>query len=198
MFNSLKGVISGKTSDSLYLDTGSIEWVLEASAGTLSKLPAPGREARVYTYLHHKEDSMQLFGFYSLKERELFLNLITVSGVGPKGARKILSGVTVESFLKALETEDVKALSRLPGLGTKTAQKIILQLKGKLITPDDDVSASSGLSELAESLVAMGFDKRKTLKILKDLEQDSALSALPEHKKEQETLRRAIVELSSQ
>jgi len=198
VFNSLKGVISGKTSDSLYLDTGSIEWVLEASAGTLSQLPSLGQEARVFTYLHHKEDSMQLFGFYSLKERELFLNLITVSGVGPKGARKILSGVTVESFLQALEQEDVKALSRLPGLGTKTAQKIILQLKGKLISPDEEIPTSGSISELAESLVSMGFDKKKTLKVLKDLEQDSALSALPDHKKEQETLRRAIVELSSQ
>lgn len=198
MFNSLKGVVSGKTADTLLLDTGSIEWALEVSAGTLSKVPPPGKEVRLYTYLHHKEDAMQLYGFYSMKERELFLNLITVSGVGPKGARKILSGVTVESFLNSLEQEDVKALSRLPGLGTKTAQKIILQLKGKLITPEEESTTTEAMGELAESLVNMGFDKRKTLKVIKVLEEDKQIAGLSKEKREQEILRRAIVELSSQ
>jgi len=115
MFNSLKGIVTGKTAEHLYLETSGIEWALESSATTLSQIASPGQEARVFTYLHHREDSMVLFGFATTGERDLFLNLISVSGVGPKAARKILSGISVNDFIEALEAEDLKTLTRLPG-----------------------------------------------------------------------------------
>jgi len=200
MFNSLKGIVTGKTADHLYLETSGIEWALESSATTLSQIASPGQEAKVFTYLHHREDSMLMFGFATMAERELFLNLISVSGVGPKAARKILSGISVDAFIDALEAEDVKTLTRLPGLGTKTAQKIILQLRGKLIQIEEEPTkegSPSANNEWVTALVAMGFDKKRSVKTISSLEKEESLNALPKEKKEQEIMRRAIVELSS-
>jgi Holliday junction DNA helicase RuvA len=125
------------------------------------------------------------------------MNLITVSGLGPKGARKLLSGVSVDSFIQALEQEDVKALTKLPGLGAKTAGKIILQLRGKLIHLDQDTSISSDDNEWVQSLSAMGFDRKQAEKIVTRLLNHEDLQDLPAVKKEQEIIRRAIMELSS-
>jgi len=200
MFNSLKGIVTGKTAEHLYLETSGIEWALESSATTLSQIASPGQEARVFTYLHHREDSMVLFGFATTGERDLFLNLISVSGVGPKAARKILSGISVNDFIEALEAEDLKTLTRLPGLGKKTAQKIVLQLRGKLIDAEEIPSKAGSTpvnNEWVSALVAMGFDKKRCIQTVAALEKDESLNALPTDKKEQEIMRRAIVELSS-
>lgn len=193
MFNSIKGLVTGKSENRLYLENQGIEWSLEISLVSLSKLPSLGQEARVYTYLHHKEDIMTLYGFESEIERTLFLNLISVSGVGPKGAIRILSGISVKDFMLHLEQEDVKNLSKLPGLGTKTAQKIILQLKGKLITSEE---STGPVSDLVEALSSMGFDKKKAQLIVKNLEREDDIRMLPKEVQEQEIMRRAIMELS--
>jgi Holliday junction DNA helicase RuvA len=197
LFNSIKGIITHKSAHSIHLENHGIEWILETSATTLSTTPAIGETLRIYTYMHHREDQLLLFGFSSLKERELFMNLITVSGLGPKGARKLLSGVSVDSFIQALEQEDVKALNKLPGLGAKTAGKIILQLRGKLIHLDQDTSISSDDNEWVQSLSAMGFDRKQAEKIVTRLLNHEDLQDLPAVKKEQEIIRRAIMELSS-
>ncbi len=199
MINSLKGIITEKNSGSVCIENQGVEWILEASAVTISSVPSVGSEGKLYTWLYHKEDAMNLYGFASRNERFLFLDLISVSGVGPKGALKILSAARTDQIIQYLEEENLDGLASLPGLGKKTAQKILLQLRGKL-TWDD--SASAGVpagpgSELIESLTAMGFDKRQVQTVIRNLLSDESLQALNDDKREQEILRRAIVELSS-
>ena len=200
MINSLRGTITEKKPHSLCLEIQGVEWQLETSAMTISSTPSIGSEGKLFTWLYHKEDLMALYGFSTKNERYLFLDLISVSGVGPKGALKILSAARADQIVQYLEDENLDGLSSLPGLGKKTAQKILLQLKGKL-TWDGGAGSSSGAggpgAEWIESLVAMGFDKRRVQTVVKNLIKDEGIQSLSEEKKEQEILRRAIVELST-
>jgi Holliday junction DNA helicase RuvA len=159
MFNSLTGEITSKSDERLCLQTAGIEWELIMSRRALDRLPPVGQVARVFTFLLHKEDSMRLYGFSDKAERSLFLDLQKVDGVGPRGALKILSGVDREQFTKALDNDDVEALSGVPGVGKKTAQKIILTLKGKL-TPAVDQQGRSAEDDITTALVGMGFDRK--------------------------------------
>ncbi|MDC7233448.1 MAG: Holliday junction branch migration protein RuvA [Spirochaetales bacterium] len=199
MINSIRGTVSEKGETWICIDNQGMEYQLTASSLSISALPAVGSEARVFTWLYHKEDMMALYGFASQKERFLFLDLISVSGVGPKGAIKILSAVRADQLMMYLEEENLDALASLPGLGKKTAQKILLQLRGKLSWDDPGTpSAHSGPdAEWIESLTAMGFEKRKVVAVVKVLMKSDEIAALSSDKKEQEILRRAIVELSS-
>lgn len=162
MFNSVTGEITFKGEERLFLQTGGVEWELVVSRRALERLPAVGEVARVYTFLLHREDSMKLYGFSEPAERALFLDLQRVEGVGPRGALKVLSGVDRAQFADALDRDDVEALSAVPGIGKKTAQKIILTLKGKL-TPASDGGARTAEDDITTALVGMGFD-RKTAK----------------------------------
>ena len=197
MWNSIKGVITHIGAEVLFLENGGLEWEIEASAATLSKVPRDGSEVRIYTYLQHKDDIMKLYGFSSTREKQLFVSLIGVSGVGPKLGLKILSGMKPDDFISAMDREDVDGLSRIPGLGKKTAQKIILQLRGKLISDDDaPVSASAG-GEIIEALAAMGFDKKNAARTVSRLLESPAIKALEGQVREQEIMRLAIVDLST-
>jgi Holliday junction DNA helicase RuvA len=160
VFNSLTGRVSFKDNESICLSTGGIEWELKTTLQSLKEFPAPGGRATAYVFLYHREDQMKLYGFSGREERSLFLNLIKVDGLGPKLAIKILSAISAAALVTALENEDINTLSSLPGLGKKTAQKVILTLQGKLKRiglQDQD----TGLNEdIINALVGMGFDKR--------------------------------------
>lgn len=197
MWNSIKGVVTHIGAENLYLENGGIEWEMEASSMTLAKLPRGGQEVRVYTYLQHKEDLMKLYGFINPAEKRLFISLISVSGVGPKLALKILSGMKPEELAVSLDREDVDNLSRIPGLGKKTAQKIILALRGKLTTDDEAALAPSGGNELVEALAAMGFDKKSAAKTVLRIMESPACQGLEGAALEQEVMRLAIVDLST-
>jgi len=162
MFNSLTGEITFKGDERLCVQTGGVEWDLTASRRALDRLPPVGQVARIYTHLVHRDDAMRLYGFSDQAERALFLDLQKVEGVGPRGALKMLSGVDREQFAQALDRDDVDALSAVPGVGRKTAQKIILTLKGKL-TPIGETQSRSAEDDISTALVGMGFD-RKTAK----------------------------------
>jgi holliday junction DNA helicase RuvA len=159
MFNSLTGEITVKSEDRLCMQTGGLEWELLVSRKALERLPPVGQVTRVFTHLLHKEDSMRLYGFHDAAERALFLDLQKVDGVGPRGAMKMLSGIEREKFAAALDREDVELLSSVPGIGLKTAQKIILTLRGKL-TPAADREGRSPQDDITTALVGMGFDRR--------------------------------------
>jgi Holliday junction DNA helicase RuvA len=159
MFNSVTGEITFKGDERLCVQTGGVEWDITVSRRALEKLPPVGQVARIYTHLLHREDSMRLYGFSDPAERALFLDLQKVEGVGPRGALRILSGVDRDKFAEALERDDVDALCSLPGIGKRTAQKIILTLKGKL-TPAGESSGRSTEDDIATALVGMGFDRR--------------------------------------
>ncbi|MBI9100782.1 MAG: Holliday junction branch migration protein RuvA [Spirochaetales bacterium] len=194
MWNSITGRITEKGEDSLFLQAGAMEWDLSVSGYTLSKLPSPGNEARIYTYLHHKEDGMRLFGFFDEVERNVFNELLKVGGIGPKGALKILSGISPEGFLRTLDDGDVDGLCRLPGLGKKTAQKIVLSLRGKLTMPEDDDNKVEEHSEIVDSLVNMGFERKQA----KDAVKKATIGVTGSKTQvEGEIFRLALVELSS-
>ena len=159
MFNSIYGTITHKDDSKIFIELNGIEWQIYMPFNSITKLPQTGEAARVYTYLQHSQDSMQLFGFASPRERILFLDLLKVGGIGPRQAVKILSGVEVDNFIRQLDDNDVDALTRLPGLGKKTAQKIILTLRGKLSFEEDSEQASAD-SDIVNALVDMGFDRK--------------------------------------
>ena len=196
MLNSLTGTITHKGNSSFFLENNGIEWDIAASSKTIMQLPSPGNNVRVLTYLHLREDNISIFGFADKKERLLFLELIKISGIGPKQAVKIMSGISADDFISALDTENLSVLSALPGIGQKTAQKIVLAMRGKLLKESSD--AASPFADIIKALSDMGFDYRKAAKTVLDLTEDSEVSSLNDiSEKEKIIMKKAIIALSS-
>jgi holliday junction DNA helicase RuvA len=191
MYNSITGEITFKGEERLCVQTGGVEWEMTVSRKALERLPAVGEVARVFTHLAHKEDSMRLYGFCDTAERALFLDLLKVEGVGPKAALKMLSGVDREQFTRALDNDDVEALSAVPGVGKKTAQKIILALKGKL-TPAAETPGRSAEEDITTALVGMGFDRRTAKAAVTAAGKALAAKNMKGEELERELFRRAI------
>ncbi|MFW5643939.1 MAG: Holliday junction branch migration protein RuvA [Alkalispirochaeta sp.] len=204
MFNTLTGRISGHRYPLVFLTIHGVEWELEVSAATFqSVIAAPhDQDHRIYTHLHVREDILRLYGFWSEMERTAFLELLSVSGIGPRQALKILSGTTVEELGRFLERDDVDGLTRIPGLGKKTAQRLILQLKGHLVVESGggtttEPGAGNLRTELLEALTEMGFDRRRAETVLSSVAQELGTDPhAPDTVHEQELFRRAIVALS--
>ncbi len=196
MFNSLYGTITHKDDTKIFLELNGIEWQIYMPFNSITKLPHSGENARVYTYLQHSQDTMQLFGFAEARERVLFLDLLKVGGIGPKQAIKILSGIEVDSFVKQLDDNDVDALTRLPGLGKKTAQKIILALRGRL-SLEEEHTAKAADSDIVNALVEMGFERKAAEAAVKAAAEEDEAKNAAEAEKEQIIFRRAIIMLSS-
>ncbi|MDR1104961.1 MAG: Holliday junction branch migration protein RuvA [Treponema sp.] len=194
MFNSIRGILTEKRGDGVFILTGGVEWEISVPATDAAALPAAGEEARIFTWLFHREDQMKIFGFQNEIRRGTFLELLKVEGIGPKAAVKIMSGIGQEDLERALETEDLARLELVPGLGKKTAQKMILALKGKLAKPAPE-QAASPWGELAEALARMGYDRRAASEAL--AKADAALDAgIRGAEREKELFREAIVNLS--
>ena len=170
MFNSISGTITGKQNDSVYLRSGGMEWDIAAPATDIARLPPMGEKARLFTWLYHREDQMKLYGFAAEERRDTFLELLKVEGIGPKAAIKIMGGIGQEELELALENEDLARLEAVPGLGRKTAQKIILALKGKLVKAKAAVDGPYG--DLVDALAGMGYDRRAAAEALGRAEGD--------------------------
>ncbi len=200
MIQSVYGKVTGYGLNSLYLRSGNIEWDLTVSNFLIEKIGSSSDEVRVFTYLHHKEDTMQLFGFYSAEEREAFLQLISVSGVGPKLGIKILSGMPLHDLMETLDAGDVTKLSSVKGLGAKGAQKIILALREKLRlkedTPTQATSAGGQFTVPLEALIQMGFNRKSALTTLKDLAAEHSPVGMSESAYEDLLFREALLRLS--
>ena len=194
MFNSIRGKITEKTGESVYITCGGIEWDITMPAIDISRMKPTGDECRVFTWLYHREDQMRMFGFVTEERRAAFLELLKVEGIGPKGAIKILSGIDQDDLEKALETEDLARLEAVPGLGKKTAQKMILTLKGKLTFAK--AIPATPYNELAEALTGMGFDRKAAIDALSRAEADLP-PGTPASEKEKLLFKQAIVYLSS-
>jgi Holliday junction DNA helicase RuvA len=160
MFNSLYGAVTGASGDTLYLLTGGLEWEIAMPANDIQSLPAADGDCRIFTWLYHREDQMRLFGFADEIRRNTFLELLKIEGIGPKGALKIMGGITQAEFERALETEDLARLEAVPGLGKKTAQKMLLSLKGKLVHAPANSAPASPYGDLVEALAEMGYERR--------------------------------------
>ena len=206
MFNSLTGTITGKFPNTVYLDTHGIEWDISVPDSTLDSLPPVGQTGRVYTWLYHREDMMKLYGFASVKERNLFFDLLKVDGVGAKGAVKILSNIAGAQLVEALDSGNIAALEKVPGVGKKTAAKMMLALKGRL-TLDSSIpgqSSRSGknteFSDVITSLSNMGYDRRECEqtvdRIVAELVSDAVFAGKNREGKEEQLFRRALVELA--
>ena len=204
MFNSLTGIITGKFPKQLLLDTHGIEWDLCVPDSNLELFPPVGSEAKVYTWLQHTDVLMTLFGFATADERTLFLDLLKVDGVGPRGAVKIMSSASSSRLLEVLERGDVEMLEKIPGVGKKTAGKMMLQLKGKLTLSQTSnvvrVEKPAAFADVIDSLASMGYEKRlveqKVAVLAETLNTDPAFASKSQKEKEDLIFRRAIVELA--
>lgn len=209
MINAVIGQLVYASAQTAIILGGSVEFELVISSQTATKLSnlqgSERNNVRILTWLQHREDGMTLFGFLDEEERRLFLELIKVNGIGPKQAMKILSGVRAHDFIRALDQNDLSFLSKIPGLGAKTSQKIILALCDTLVfteeasKPQNVVSGSSKkYQDIIDALVEMGYDKKKVLdcvaKLLKDNEE--FVSSHENSAIEEWLFRKAIVALS--
>lgn len=198
MFNSITGIITAKFPQTVYILTSGIEWDLSIPDTDLNELPVVGKEAKIYTWLYHREDSMKIFGFSSSESRSVFLDLLKVDGVGPKAALKILTNIPYKNLAQALDNEDLSVLESVSGIGKKTAQKMMLALKGKLTFEAEEKKSKSKEIEWEDVIIAlssMGYDKKDCEQTIIKLEKklDPSLSRSV---KEETLFRQAIVELA--
>lgn len=184
MIHYIKGELIALEEDKVIVDVGGVGYGIFMSVHSMSMLPQAGREVRIYTYLNVKEDAMQLFGFLTRDDLRVFKLLIGVNGIGPKGGQAILSVLSPDDLRFAVMSNDVKAICAAPGIGKKTAEKLILELKDKLRLEDalDHPAQGAGASgagggaysevqsEAVQALVALGYGSTEALKAVKKVE----------------------------
>lgn len=174
MIGSVRGQILSKTPPQLTVEVAGIGYEVEAPMSTFFLLPNVGEQVRLLTHLVVREDAHILYGFATEDERRLFRSLIKVSGVGPKMALALLSGVSVEAFGRCVQNQDIDALTRIPGIGRKTAERLIVEMKDR-ITPHMDVAfaatasgaAANPEAEAFGALVALGYRPAEATRLLK-------------------------------
>ena len=176
MIGFLRGSVAGRTTDGCFLDVAGVGYRLACSATTLAALPAEGREVRLWTHLHVREDALSLFGFATESEQRIFEALLGVNGVGPKVALQVCSAFTPDALRKALVTDDVAAISSVPGIGKKTAQRMILDLKEKLALPDLEIVGTrpDALSKARSALENLGYSAGEVRVALSESAPDDA------------------------
>jgi len=184
MIGFLRGRLAAKNPPTLLVDVGGVGYEVEAPMSTFYVLPAVGEPVSLHTHLVVREDAHVLFGFGSEGERRLFRGLLKISGVGPKLALGILSGASVEDFLRTIEAEDVAMLTRIPGIGRKTAERVIIEMRDsvkKLSLPAQDGALGSSFaapataqSEAFAALVALGYKPPEITRLLRLAEEPGA------------------------
>lgn len=190
----LDGTLAGKTLANAIIDVGGVGFCVNMSQATLSKLPETGSRVQVHTYMHVTDSAISLFGFLSDDEKVLFERLIGVSGVGPKMALAALSTFSPKALADAIAAQDVTQVSKIPGVGKKTAQRIILELKGSLDEGLGSLFSSEvnvieeRLNGTTEALLSMGFSSA---------EAELALKGAPEGATEQALLQYALKRLGT-
>jgi Holliday junction DNA helicase RuvA len=190
MIGRLRGVVAEKRGERVLLDVGGVGYEIAVPPRVLVELPGIGEEAVVHTHLHVREDAMAVFGFSTEDQRDLFRILLGVSGVGPKVALAILSTMTPDDLRRAVVTEDAAALTAVPGIGKRSAQKLMLELRPKLELPDADLGPSqSPLAEVRAALEGLGYQTEEIR---------GAMAQLPETDEVESLLRHALQELGRQ
>lgn len=184
MISFIRGRVAGKDGVSVIIDTGSIGYEVFMTSGDLERI-GKGEELKLHTFFHVREDAMQLYGFLSADDLRMFRLLLGVNGIGPKAAMGILSGITSDELRFAVLSDDVKTISGAPGIGKKTAQKLILELRDKLNLKDAFDQKFSGVQkaeaavadgtpgagqEAVEALVALGYSSTDALRAVRQAE----------------------------
>lgn len=182
MYSYIRGIVTEQEENAIVVEAGGIGYRIFTPAQTFRSLPRMGEEVKVYTYLYLREDAMLLYGFLSRGDLNFFKLLLGVSGIGPKGAVAILSVMTTDDLRFAILGEDAKAIAKAPGIGAKTAQRLILELKDKVSLEDafesklekninqpaDSLSAAK--NDAVAALVALGYSSTEALKALNTAE----------------------------
>ena len=184
LINSINGVLFSKSPTEAIIDIGGIRFKIHITVATYEVLPKKGDSVDILTHLHVKEDILDLYGFKDGDERELFFNLNLISGIGPRSAMNILSGTNPMEFKSRIIDGDVKSLTVIPGIGAKTAKRIIVELKEKfetdVINKNDLGLVDNGdnkiIKDAANALQSLGYKSNQVNKILKDLELSGELS----------------------
>ena len=180
----VKGTVEYIEEDNVVIDVGGIGYNVKVSADTAARMPGVGEQTKLYTYMNVREDAVSLFGFFSRDDLAVFRQCITVSGIGPKGALAILSTLNADSLRFAILSGDAKAISKAPGIGIKTAERLILELRGKIRAEDTliakemaDYSGASNVAadtaqkrEAVEALVSLGYGQAEALKAVNAIE----------------------------
>ena len=196
MYAFFKGKVDNILNDRIIIDVNNVGYEIMITESSLFSIEI-GDEIKVYTYLHVREDEMRLFGFLSNSELELFKKLITVSGLGPKGAMGIISKVDIESLCIAIATEDLASLKSVPGIGPKMAQKIIFELKDKVLKEQGGVVKAKetkvnteNIDEAMTALEVLGYSQKQLKEVINklDLKEDSVETIIRKVLKEMQNL----------
>ena len=180
----VKGIVDDIAEDNAVIDVGGMGYNVKISADTAANLPGIGEKVKLYTYTNVREDAIQLYGFLSKNDLEIFKRCITVSGIGPKGALAILSVLDADSLRFAIMSGDVKAITKAPGIGARTAERLILELKDKIKIDDTIIgkeiesarAANVGTvdspqkQEAVEALVSLGYGNAEAVKAVNSIE----------------------------
>lgn len=195
MIGYIKGTVEDAAGDILLLDHGGMGFRIHMAADSLAREVRPGDPVKIYTYLHVKEDAMQLYGFFSEDDLDVFKLLLGVNGIGPRAALGILSGLSADELRFAVLSEDAAAIARAPGVGKKTAQKLILELKDKFDLEEafekkltgqeqkEEQTGSAAAEEAVQALVALGYSNTEAFQAVKkaavspDMETEAILKA---------------------
>ncbi|MEX2585303.1 MAG: Holliday junction branch migration protein RuvA [Balneolaceae bacterium] len=174
----LEGALDAKQEGFALINVQGIGYRVAISMQTFESLPSEGQSLRLSIYHHITDSDQRLFGFISTREQTLFEHLITVKGVGPKLGLTILSGMKPAQLVSAIVDQDIQALSRIPGIGKKSAERIILELKDKILTgkdhePVDRTAAAPRIEEALSALGALGFKKREAEKLVMEITRES-------------------------
>jgi Holliday junction DNA helicase RuvA len=187
----IRGVLIEKNPARIVVESQGIGYDIYIPLSSHEALGEPGGEVRILTHLHVREDGVQLFGFATEAERNLFRLLISVSGIGPRSAMAILSGISVSDFREAVRNNDIAALTRAPGVGRKTAERLVLELRDKLGVPETETASfpektRKTADEAVLALVTLGYKQPRAQEMVKQiLEKENALSV-------EELLRKAL------
>ena len=177
MIDSIKGTLVKKNPTSVIIDVGGIRLGIPITLATFEKIPDPNQSVELMTYLHVREDIMELYGFYDDYERDVFMQLNSISGIGPRSAMNILSGTDPIAFKKKIIDSDVASLTSIPGIGTKTAKRIIVELKDKFTDQDTgsdlDFLLVSGdkdkIDDVTKVLISLGYKRSAINQVIKKL-----------------------------
>ncbi|MDR3211340.1 MAG: Holliday junction branch migration protein RuvA [Planctomycetota bacterium] len=182
MFNHIRGRLAHKTTTQIVVEVGGIGYEINIPLSALRRLPDVGQEVTIITHLIVREDDLRLVGFLSQEERDLFRRLIELSGVGPGMALQILSGMTPQDFLLAVERQDSESLRKIKGVGEKTAKRIILELKGaKTQLPPGLPLVPEGIpGEASAALIALGMPQNEAVARVNKIWEDNPNLTLEE------------------
>lgn len=182
MIGKLTGLLAEKQPPNLLLDVNGVGYEIEAPMSTIYDLPHLGEKISLFIHLVIREDAHLLYGFLTRRERECFRQLIKISGVGPRIALAILSGMSPDELARAIQMEDTAAMARVPGIGKKTAERLILELRGKLGADLSDLPAgtiaapASAQSDIISALMALGYNEREAVAAVKALPADVSVN----------------------